>query len=263
MAEERNKSLDGRREQVEVREDEEVQDLLRDKMIILQKKNGYRFSVDPILLTSFIDLKKGDRVIDLGTGSGVIPLILAKQKAETDADFVGLEVQQSMANMAERSVAANQMEERIAIQHGDIRNIRKSFPADSFEVVISNPPYIPVDEGNLNPDDEKAVARHEVKVSLEEVIQAARYLVKPKGRIYFVYPVKRLIDLLCLCRESNLEPRQIQFVHANQASGAKLAMIKAMRDAGQDLKVCKPMIVYNMDGTYTQEVATILNEDNI
>lgn len=261
MIEERNKANDERRGQVEVREGEEVQDLLHDEMIILQKKDGYRFSVDPILLTSFIELKKGDRVIDLGTGSGVIPLILVKRGAE--AEFIGLEVQAAMADMAERSVAANEMKERIAIRQGDIRSIRESFAADSFDVVITNPPYIPVGEGNVNPDDEKAVARHEVKVSLEEVVKAARYLVKAKGRVYFVYPVKRLIDLICLCRENSLEPRQIQFVHANQASGAKLAMLKAIRDVGQDLKVCKPMIVYNMDGTYTQEVATILNEDNI
>jgi tRNA1(Val) A37 N6-methylase TrmN6 len=251
-----------RYQDVPVNTDEEMQDLLHGEMVILQKKDGYRFSVDPILLTSFVQLKDGDKVVDLGTGSGIMPLILARREA-ANVEFVGLEVQKTVADMAERSVAANQMDGSIVIQQGDIRHVRKHFKSDQFDVVISNPPYIPAGQGKVNPSDDKAVARHEIKITLSEVVAAARFLVKPRGRVYFVYPVKRLIDLIGLCRQHKLEPRQIQFVHANQLAGAKLAMVEAIRDAGVDLKVCKPMIVYNMDGTYTEDVAQILNEQDL
>jgi len=246
---------------IEIQEDEEIQDLLHGELVILQKKNGYRFSVDPILLTSFVDLKDNDRVVDLGTGTGVIPLVLAKREKERRAAFVGVEIQETMADMAERSVEANALNESIEIQHGDIRKVREMFAADSFDVVVSNPPYVPLGKGQVNPEDEKAQARHEVSVKLNDVVEAARYLIKPKGKAYFVYPAKRMIDLLCLCRENKLEPRRLQFVHANMASGAKLMLLEAMRDAGPDLKVLRPMLVYNMEGGYTEEVANILNEE--
>jgi len=246
---------------VDVQDDEEMQDLLHGKLVILQKKDGYRFSVDPILLTSFVELKEGDKVIDLGTGSGIIPLILADKEEHQQVDFVGVEIQESMADMAERSVEANELGKNIDIQQGDLRKVQKDFTADSFDVVISNPPYIALGKGKINPEDSKAQSRHELNGSLPDVIKAARYLIKPKGKVYFVYPVLRLVDLLCHCRANQLEPRRMQYVHANQASGAKLVMLEAMRDAGVDLKVIRPMVVYNMDGTYTEEVATILNED--
>ncbi|MDP8223720.1 MAG: tRNA1(Val) (adenine(37)-N6)-methyltransferase [Candidatus Lernaella stagnicola] len=255
-----DKTNSDRFQDVDVNTDEELQDLLHGEMVILQKKNGYRFSVDPILLTSFIELKKGDQVIDLGTGSGIMPLILASRQVEAKAGFVGVEVQKTMADMAERSVTANHLGKKIDIRHSDIRDIKKSFAADSFDVVISNPPYVAAGTGRVNPEDEKAVARHEIKITLEEVVIAARYLIKPKGRAYFVFPVKRLTALFCLCRAHSLEPRQVQFVHANHSSGAKLAMLEAQRDAGVSLHVNRPMFVYNMDGTYTEEVAVILNE---
>jgi tRNA1Val (adenine37-N6)-methyltransferase len=249
-------------QEVPVKEDEELQDLLHGELVILQKKTGYRFSVDPILLTAFVDLRDGDRVIDLGTGSGVMPLILAARAKVPNAAFVGLELQESIVDMAERSVAANRLEDRIDIQRGDIRRVRDEFETDSFDVVISNPPYIPVEKGTINPEDAKAYARHEVTVKLADVVGAARYLSKSKGRVYFIYPVIRLVDLLAECRAHQLEPRRIQFVHANQNSGAKLAMVETIRDAGVELKVLRPIFVYNMEGGYTEEVAEILNESD-
>jgi tRNA1Val (adenine37-N6)-methyltransferase len=244
---------------VPIREDEELQDLLHGKLKILQKKNGYHFSVDPLLLTAFVEIKDGDRVIDLGVGSGVMPIVLAT-RSEADATYVGLEVQSAIAEMAERSVAANKLTDRIRIHRGDMKNVRADFPADSFDVVISNPPYVPVEHGTVNSDDAKALARHEILVKLPEVVAAARHLVRSRGRVYFIYPVMRLIDLLCRCRENKLEPRRLRFIHANQASAARLAMVEAVRDVGAELKTLRPLFVYNMEGEYTEEVAEILNE---
>lgn len=246
---------------VDVHADEELQDLLHGKLVILQKKDGYRFSVDPILLTAFVEVGKSDKVVDLGTGSGIIPLILAERQNGKKAEYTGLELQHEIADMAGRSVEANKLESNVEIQQGDIRNVQKSFPAASFDVVISNPPYIAKGKGKLNPDDKKAQSRHEVNVTLTDVIEAARYLVKSKGKVYLVYPVIRLADLICKCREHKLEPRRLQFVHANQNSGAKLVLVEAIRDAGMQMKVIKPMFVYNMEGEYTEELAEILNEE--
>lgn len=253
-------NVNGKDVEVDIQEGEELQDLLHGKLVILQKKEGYRFSVDPILLTSFVNYRQGEKIMDLGTGSGIIPLILAHKKPNNKTKIVGLEIQEEMAEMAERSVAANRMEDEITIQQGDICTVRQDFKADSFDVVISNPPYIAKGKGRMNPNENKARARHEVNVTLANVVGAARYLAKPKGKVYFIYPVMRLTDLLCECRAKNLEPRRLRFVHANQASGAKLAMVEAIRDAGSELKVVRPMIVYNTDGAYTEEVAEILNE---
>lgn len=263
MTEDKNGIDPERYHDVDVNEDEQVQDLLHGEMIILQKKDGYRFSVDPILLTSFIELKDGEKVMDLGTGSGIMPLILANRQNGKNAEYVGLEVQKEMADMAGRSVTANQMEKNIDIHHGDICKIRENFAADTFDVVISNPPFVPAGKGRVNPNDNKAIARHEIKVTLEKVVEAARYLLKQRGRAYFVYPVQRLMDLLVTCRQNQLEPRQIQFVHANISASAKLALIECVHAVGVGLKVSRAMFVYNMDGTYTEEVAAILNEKDL
>jgi tRNA1Val (adenine37-N6)-methyltransferase len=263
MTEERNGRESEKALDVPVHADEELQDLLHGELVILQKKDGYHFSVDPLLLTSFIELKNGDKVIDLGTGSGVMPLVLANRLRALDTAFVGLELQENIADMAERSVAANRMKDKIAILRGDIRKIGEEFAADSFDIVISNPPYLPVGKGTVNPNDAKALARHEVLVTLADVVRAARYLLKSHGRAYFIYPTYRLIDLICQCREHKLEPRRLRFIHANAAGGSKLAMLEAIRDAGVELKVVRPLHVYNMEGFYSEEVAEILNEHDL
>ena len=157
-------NINGKDVEVDIMEDEELQDLLHGKLVILQKKEGYRFSVDPILLTSFVDYRKGEKIMDLGTGSGIIPLILAHKKPNDKAEIVGLEIQEEMADMAERSVAANRMEDEITIQHGDICRVRKDFTADSFDVVISNPPYIACAVlDTLDPE----VREHEPRLALD------------------------------------------------------------------------------------------------
>lgn len=237
-------------------EDEELQDFLYGKFKIIQKKDGYRFSVDPILLAAFIELKKGSRIIDLGTGSGIIPLTLADRLE--DSQIVGLEVQEAYADMAARSVKLNQREELIQIQQADIREIKTLFPPESFNIAVSNPPYLPVDTGHLNPNQDKAIARHELAGTLVDFIEAARYLIKQKGSAYFIMPAARATDLFDSLRSSKLEPRRVRFIHANEHSQAKLVMIEAIKNAKPESKILRPLFVYNLEGRYTDEVEGIL-----
>ena len=245
---------------IDVRDDEQLQDLLRGRLVILQKKDGYRFSLDPLLLASFVELKDRDRVIDLGAGSGVLPIVLAYAQAARSAKFVGLEINAELADMAARSVRANKLDDAIEIVRGDIREVPARFTADSFDVVVSNPPFIPVGQGRVNLDDQRAQARHEVSVTLAEMVQAARFLARGKGRVYFIYPSKRLTDLLAQCREHRLEPRRMRMVHPRPDRDAELVMVEAVRDAKPGLRVTAPLYVHEQDGKYTPEAARMLGE---
>ena len=162
--------------------------------------------------------------------------------------------------MAARSVRANGLTETIEIAPGDIRDVRRLFAADSFHVVVSNPPYIPAGQGRVNPNDQRAQARHEISVTLADVTRAARYLVRSKGRAYFIYPSKRLTDLLALCREQRLEPQRLRLVHPRRDEDAALVMLEARRDGKPGLRVCAPLYVHEAEGGYSAEAARILGE---
>lgn len=241
-----------------VKSEEKVEGLLHGKLKILQKETGYRFSVDPLLLTDFVELNDDDSVIDLGTGSGVIPLLIAK-KAQVQ-ELIGIEIQKEMADMAKRSVQLNGLQKKIKILVGDIKTLHEKFKPESYSVVITNPPYIPVKNGKINPQKEKAIARHEVAVELEDVTRAACHLLKPKGRLYVVFPAIRAVDMIVFLRKHDLEPKKIQFVHSNENSAAKLILIKAIKNANPEVSICKPLYIYNLDGEYTDEASLILDD---
>jgi tRNA1(Val) A37 N6-methylase TrmN6 len=237
-------------------EEEKVEDLLHGKLKILQKEKGYRFSVDPLLLADFVRVAPEDKVIDLGTGSGVLPLILAER---TQAKSItGVEIQPEMADMASRSVKMNKLGRKIKIIEADLKKLAEQFKAESFDVVLSNPPYIPMGAGKLNPQKDKAIARHEVAVQLDDVVTSAKYLVKEKGAFYLVYPAARFVDLVVSMRNHNLEPKEVQFVHSNENSAAKLVLVKAVRGGGTEMKVGAPLYIYNLEGDYTDEASKIL-----
>ncbi len=246
---------------VPIHQDEQRQDLLRGRLVILQKKDGYRFSLDPLLLAAFVTLKKGDRVIDLGTGSGVLPLVLAHTQAAAGAHYIGLEIQPALADLAARSVRANGLDGAIKIVTGDIRQVRARFAADSFDVVVANPPYLPAGQGRLNPDDQRALARHEVSLTLPELIHAARHLVRGRGRVCLIYTSKRLAELLALCREQRLEPRRMRLVHPRRGADAELILLEAVRDAKPGLRVLPPLYVHERGNVYTTEAAAMLGEN--
>jgi len=236
---------------------ERLEGILHDKIKVIQKENGYRFSLDPLLLAHFVQIKKTDSVIDLGTGSGIIPMILYyRQEIES---IIGLELQPDLLDRARRSVKKNGMEEHINIIEGDIRNLHSQFPAESFMVAISNPPYYPSRSGTSNPNEEKSIARHEVELTLEELIDAMSYLLKTKGKAFIIYPVSRLTELIVALKSKMLEPKVIRFVHTTENAAAKLVMVQAIKGGKPDIVVQHPLYVFNLEGLYSDEMQDLLS----
>ncbi len=245
----------GRALEVPIQPDETVDGLLNGKLRIIQKKRGYRFSIDTILLAHFCRLKKANVVIDLGTGNAVIPIFLAARWAAVR--IVGVEIQAELIDMARRNIAINDMEGRITLIHRDVRDLPTYLDKGSFDVAISNPPYRPVQTGRVNPDHQKALARHEILGSLKDMAQVASFLLCPKGRFYVVYPSSRVVDLFLTLRDSDLEPKRIQNVHSNAKEEARLVMAEAVKGGRKELRVLKPLFIYDLDGRYTGEMKRI------
>jgi tRNA1Val (adenine37-N6)-methyltransferase len=242
---------------VPVYPDETLDKSRNERLKIIQKRRGYRYARDSILLASFCHLGRGNRVIDLGTGSAIIPILLATQNVATQ--FTGVEIQSELIDVARRNVKINGMEGRISLIHGDVRELPNCIEAESFDVAISNPPYHPVRTGRINPHRPKAFARHEILGSLDDMVRVARFLLRPHGRFYVIYPGPRLVDMLLTLRKSNFEPKGLQNVHANIKTGAKLVMAEAVKDGGRELRILEPLFVYDHEGRYTLEMERIYN----
>jgi tRNA1Val (adenine37-N6)-methyltransferase len=215
------------------------------KLQILQKKKGYRFSIDAILLSQFIKIHRNERVIDLGTGCGILPLLLS-QTTETHS-FIGVEIQKGLAECAIRNAILNHLEDRISILQRDFRELKETFPPGSFDVVLSNPPYRKYRSGRINPSREKAIARHEIKGTLEDLISIASYLLPPKGRCYLIFPALRIVDLFVALRNGKLEPKQLQFVHPHFGEDAKFILMESIKASGAELKIMAPLILHESD----------------
>lgn len=236
------------------REDERIDDLQRNGYHIIQKKNGFCFGMDAVLLSGFAVVKKGERAIDLGTGTGIIPILL---EAKTDGDsFTGLEIQEEVADMAARSVRLNGLEDRVNIVCGDIKEAGRIFPKASFDVVTSNPPYMTDTHGLQNPDLQKAIARHEILCTLEDVIREAALLLRTGGRFYMVHRPRRLAEMITLLRQYKLEPKRLKMVHPFADKKANMVLIEAVRGGGVMLDVEAPVIVFQAPGVYSKEIVT-------
>jgi tRNA1Val (adenine37-N6)-methyltransferase len=208
---------------------------------VLQKKRGYRFSIDAVLLSQFIRLRGDEKGIDLGTGCGILPLLLSRTtKAHS---IMGIEIQESLAELAEKNIAINHLEDRITILHQDFKKLKKVFSAGSFDVVFSNPPYRKVLTGRINPSLEKAVARHEIQGTLNDLIETAAYLLPTKGRCYLIYSAPRTVDLLVTLRRNKLEPKRLRFIHPKREENAKFILVESVKSSGTDLKVMEPWIL--------------------
>ena len=221
--------------------DETLDPFFDGSLQILQKKKGYRFSIDAILLSQFISLRKGEKAIDLGTGCGIIPLLLAK--ATKAHAFVGIEIQRDLAEVAGRNVALNRLEERITILHRDFKTLKGVFSPGAFDVVFSNPPYRKHLTGRVNPSPEKAIARHEIKGTLDDLIKMAAYLLPAKGRCYLIYSASRAVDLLFTLRRHKLEPKRLRFVHPKKEEDAKFILVESVKASGAELKVMGPLFL--------------------
>lgn len=236
-------------------EDERIDDLQRNGYRIIQKKKGFCFGMDAVLLSGFASVRAGEKAIDLGTGTGIIPILL---EAKTEGkDFTGLEIQTEMAAMAQRSVRLNHLEERIKIVQGDIKEASRIFGKASFDVVTSNPPYMNDSHGLKNPDLPKAIARHEVLCTLEDVVREAAFLLKSGGRFYMVHRPHRLAEIITILREYRLEPKRMKLVHPFADRDANMVLVEAVRGGRSMMKVEAPIIVYKEPGVYTDEIYTI------
>jgi tRNA1Val (adenine37-N6)-methyltransferase len=224
--------------------DETLDTFFSGKLQIIQKEKGYRFSIDAVLLSQFIKILKNERVIDLGTGCGILPLVLSQTtKAHS---FVGIEIQKGLAECAKKNVVLNHLEDRISILKEDFRKLKEVFPPGSFDVVLSNPPYRKYRTGRINPSMEKAIARHEIKGTLEDLISIASYLLPTKGRCYLIFPALRTVDLLVSLRDGKLEPKRLQFVHPRSGKEAKFILTESIKASGVELKLMAPLILHGI-----------------
>jgi tRNA1Val (adenine37-N6)-methyltransferase len=223
------------------------------KIKVVQEKDGYRFSIDAILLASFVWLRRGERVIDLGTGVGVIPLILSK-RGEGAEQIVGVEIQRRLAELAKRNILINGLKGLITIYQGDIRGLNNTFPPSFFDVVVTNPPYYRVSSGRINPRSQKAIARHEVTCNIDDILQIAYYLLKEGGRVFVIFPARRAITLLDSLRSATLEPKRLRWVHSREGEEAKFILTEAHKGGGEGVEVLPPLFVYSDMGSYTPEM---------
>ena len=233
-------------------EDERIDDLQRNGYRIIQKKKGFCFGMDAVLLSGFAQVKEGEVAVDLGTGTGIIPILLeAKTKGK---HFTGLEIQEEVAEMAGRSVRLNHLEDRVDIVRGDIKEASRLFGKASFDVVTSNPPYMNDNHGLKNPDLPKAIARHEVFCTLDDVCREASLLLKTGGRFYMVHRPHRLAEIITALKTYKLEPKRMKLVHPFADKDANMVLIEAVRGGKSMMKVEAPIIVYKEPGVYTQEI---------
>ena len=234
---------------------ERLDDLQRNGYKIIQNPEKFCFGMDAVLLSGFARVKPGEEVIDLGTGTGIIPLLLeAKSRGH---HFTGLEIQPESADMATRSVAYNGLQDKISIVTGDLKDAAKTFGASSFDVVTSNPPYMTKDHGLINSGDAKTIARHEIYCNLEDLISTTAKLLKPGGRCYFVHRPFRLVEIMSLMSQYKIEPKRMQLVYPYVDKEPNMVLIEGLRGGKPRLTVEKPLIVYEKPGVYMPEIYDI------
>ncbi|BCK01864.1 tRNA1(Val) (adenine(37)-N6)-methyltransferase [Anaerocolumna chitinilytica] len=231
---------------------ERIDELQRNGYKIIQNSKKFCFGMDAVLLSGFAKVKEGEKALDLGTGTGIIPILLeAKTKGE---HFTGLEIQEESADMARRSVALNKLEQKISIVTGDIKEAGNLFGAASFHVVTSNPPYMNNLHGLKNPDLPKAIARHEIHCTLEDVVREGARVLKPGGRFYLVHRPFRLIEIINTLTAYKLEPKRMRMVHPFLDKEPNMVLIEAVKGGGSMIKVEPPLIVYKEVNQYTDEI---------
>lgn len=238
-----------------VKNEETLDDLQLNGIHVIQKKEGFRFGVDAVLLANFANVKKRFNVIDLCSGTGIVPFIVA---GKTEAsNITGIEIQEEMVEMADRSVKFNKLEERVKFMCEDLKNIEALKKLPKADVVTVNPPYKLANSGIVNPSDKMAIARHEVCCNLEDVIIACRTLLKDNKRMYMVHRPDRLADIITLMRKHKIEPKRIQMVHPNTKKAPNIVLIEGQRDGGAFLKWEPPIYVYDDNGGYSDQIEKI------
>jgi tRNA1Val (adenine37-N6)-methyltransferase len=227
--------------------DESIDDFKNGHLRLIQSRTGYRFSIDAVLLSEFVTIKRDDVVVDLGAGCGIIPLMLLLKRPVRRA--YGLEIQWGLAYQTARNAMLNGLSDRISVIMGDIRNPPLS--ASCADVVVCNPPYRRKDSGRINPDQQRAIARHEILTSLDDILNTTKRILKPKGRLAMIYPVERLNDLMIRMRSFDIEPKRLRIIYPGMEYDAKLAMVEACLGGRPGLKILPPLLdqgEYSIEG---------------
>lgn len=236
---------------------------------LYQHKSGYRFSVDALILYAFVNLPKIKRIVDLGSGSGIIGILLAKKFLNSEITLI--ELQDKLSKLAQKNIALNELEKRVRILNCDIKNIpclsakhnyNLLINANSYDLAVSNPPFRRTKTGLISPVDEKAVARHELMLKIHDLTGSARYLLKDKGRFCIIYHPSRLLELIDALRKNQLEPKRLRFVHSNQESEAKMVLIEAVKNGHPEIRIENPLYLYKNNGCYTDQMQKLYKTGN-
>lgn len=242
-----------------LKQNERIDDLQYRGYKIIQNPKEFCFGVDAVLLANFPKVKKGDIVVDFGTGSGIIPiLIYAKTGAK---EIIGFEIQGYMADMANRSVKLNNITEGVRIINDDLKNWKDYILPSSCDIITCNPPYKDMGTAIINPKDSMAIARHEIACNLEDIISNASKLLKFNGKLCIVHRPQRLADIFCLMRKYKIEPKRLRFVHPNTKKPPSMVLIEGARSGSTELRVSEPLFIYDEDGKYSKEIDDIYDRD--
>lgn len=240
---------------VDLLEKERIDELHRNNYKIIQNPDGFCFGMDAVLLSGFAVVRQGERVLDMGTGTGIIPILL---EAKTEGEhFTGLEIQERSADMARRSVLLNDLQDKVDIVDGNIKEASVIFGKAVFDVVTANPPYMNEKNGLLNPDSSKAIARHEILCTLEDVVRETAAVLKPGGRFYMVHRPRRLIEIIEMLSAYRLETKRMKPVYPSLGKEANMVLIEAVRGGKPLLKMEAPIVVYKEPGVYSDEIYEI------
>ncbi len=240
---------------IDLKNGERIEDLQCRGLRIIQNKNWFCFGIDSVLLANYCNLKDGEEVVDLGTGTGIIPILLYGKN--NIKKIFGIEIQKEVAEMAERTIKLNKVEEFIEIINTNVKDYRKYLKKNHFDTVVSNPPYIKTSNNLISPERKKALSRHEIEGNLEDFIKTAAELLKHRGKFYMVYRPNRLVEVFQYMKKYKIEPKKIRFVQNKEDEEPNLVLIKGVKAANPHLIVEKPLIVFNKDGNYTEEINKI------
>lgn len=225
---------------------------------VYQNIEGYRFSVDAVLLYSFADMRYARRIADLGAGSGIIGLLLAQKYPKAAVTLV--ELQESLFRLAVRNIAINGLGDRVTAVLCDVAHLQQKLEASSYDLVVSNPPFRKPTTGRLSSGQERAIARHELALKFSDLACAAAYLLRSKGRFFMIYHPERLVEVFDSLRTNRLEPKRIRFVHNDIGMESKIVLIEAVRDGKPGMKIERPLYIYHEDGSYTAEVSDMYGD---
>jgi len=223
-----------------------------DRIRVKQKRFGYRFSIDAIIIAFYASKIKCKTILDLGTGCGIIPLVLADRNP--DINIFGIEFQKDLAQIASINVDDNKMKKRINIIHNDIKHLKPDMLFCPVDLVVTNPPYIKFDAGRINPDIEKAIARHEIKITLADILETAYRMLQVSGKFLIIYPSQRLADLLVQMRKFSIEPKFLQMIHSYPDSKAQLVLIEGTKKGRPGMEIAPSLILHEKNGSYSKQI---------